>query len=173
MIDFNKKEIKSDNDNSNKNNNDYFTLNINNNSIKSEIGKNNHINQNEENECINIISKEQEKENNDISNSKNFFDEPYIFINRKEEEPNKPNIVQSIKIQQKEIEKEKIKEENDFSLIMGCISLLLLIKFPPVGIIFFFSWMIKKHKKRMIIIIVIIILFIILFSTLTYVFYYY
>ena len=66
MIDFNKKEIKSDNDNSNKNNNDYFTLNINNNSIKSEIGKNNHINQNEENECINIISKEQEKENNYI-----------------------------------------------------------------------------------------------------------
>ena len=210
MIDFNKIEIKFDNHNSSKNKNDYFTLNINNNIIKNKKG-NNDFNQNEENECINII-KEQEQENYivhyknknsdsptskekinyssqfihnnkknsksfnhdrnyKIINSKNFLDEPDIFKNTKEEESNKFNIVQPSKIEQKEIEKEKIKEEKDYSFIMSCISLLLLIKFPPVGILFFFAWMIKKHKKRMIIIIVILIIFVILFSTLIYIFY--
>ena len=208
MIDFKKIEMKSDNHNKN----DYFTLNINNNSIKNKKGRNNDINQNEENECINIISKEQEQENYivhyknnnsdnpsskveinysspfihnnkknpksfnhdryyKIINSKNFLDEPDIFKNTKEEESNKFNIVHPTKIEQKEIEKEKIQEEKDYSLIMSCISLLLLIKFPPVGILFFFAWMIKKHKKRMIIIIVILIIFVIFFSTLIYIFY--
>ena len=214
MLDFQKVQ-KSDIYDNLKNKNDYFTLNIDNNPIKNNIEKNIDINQNEENECINIISKEYEqdnyfvynknirsnnsnnlisekKQNNNFSSqninkmsksfnlyknkvistvsNKNVFDEPEICTNSKEEEPNRLNIVQPIVIEQKE-EKEKINEEKEYSLIMTCISLLLLIKFPPVGILFFISWMIKIHKKKMIIIIVIVIILMILFSTLIYIFY--
>ena len=192
-----------------KNKSNYFTLNIGNNPIKNNIEKNIYMCQNEENECLNIISKEQEQENyivNDENNntknpisekkqkinstslfihknsrslifygnnnsSKNLFGEPDIYANSKEEEHNRFIIVQPIKIKQKELEKEKIKKEKEYSLIMNCISLLLLIKFPPIGILFFFSWMIKKHKKRMIIIIVVLIILVVFFSTIIYIFY--
>ena len=209
MIDFHKVQIKSDFYDNSKNINDYyFTLNINCNPIKNNIEKNIDINQNEENECINIISKEQKNENyivynknnnsnnpkekkenknssskfiqnnNNIPNkdisancSKNFFDEPDIQTNTKEEEPNRFNTAQPIKIEQEKIEKEKIKKEKENTLIMTCVSLILLIKFPIIGILFFFSWMIKKHKKKMIILLVILIILVIFFSTLIYIFY--
>ena len=95
--------------------------------------------------------------------TKEFLDEPNIYSIANEEEQNIINIVQPIKIKQKEIEKEK-KEEKEYSLIMTCLSLFLLIKIPPVGILFFFYWMIKMHKRRMIIIILILIILVIFFS---------
>ena len=216
MIDLHKVQIKSDIYDNSKNKNNYYTLNIDNNPIKKSIENNIDIYQNEENECINIISKEQEQENhiiyfknkksknpnsekkekknsssksiksndnisepfdiyknNEISanHNKNFFDKPDIYIIAKEEESNRLNIVHPIKIEQKEIEKKNKKDEKEYSLIMTFISLLLLIKFPLIGIIFFFYWMIKEHKKRMIMILVILIILMIIFSILIYIYY--
>ena len=192
MIDIHNLGLKSNFYNKSKKENLYSILN--NNSIKRYKDESEEINLTEEDLFINNASKR--KENYFINNSnypnksscqfrqnknikicnnnifiteaKKYFYESDIDINIKEES----NILNLV-YPPKKYKKEKVgkKEEKYNSLIIYCISLILLIKFPPVGILFFFIWMIKRHKKRTTIIIVILIILIIIFSFLYYIYF--
>ena len=192
MVDNHNLPIKSNFNHKPKNKNLCFILN--NNLIKSYKEENEENNQTEEDLFINNVSNR--KENNFIINykypnksssqfkeiknikicnkdiflteAKKYFNISDIDTNI-EEDLNIINLVYPIKKNKKETVGKK--DEKNNSLIIYCISLILLIKFPIVGILFFFSWMIKKHKKIMIIIIVIIIILVILFTFFYYIYF--
>ena len=177
-----------------KSKNQKLSFNLNNKSIEEFKEENKDINQSEEDSFIINISNKKGKyfvntKNNQNKSSSTFIrtkkdinsnksltkDETYFCFqdmnSNTKEEPNIINIVHPIKIEKKKVGKEKYedKDEKEYLLTMYCFSIILLIYFPLVGIVFFFSWMIKKNKKAMIIIIVLSIILIIILSIFDYI----